>query len=141
VVGLPLVNISGRYESTHLIDLRTYSFSLCEICLRKMFESFKLPPRITAYAKGEITYEQDQEDHLHHLWLQDGGDQKKLSTGLCNRTQECSKRAEFRDLRKDGVGRRNYCNFHAEEWGSAGHVGARTEENGAMLELSSLEDW
>lgn len=141
VVGLPLVKVDGQYQSTHLNELHTYSFSICEICLRKMFESFVIPPKVLTFAKGEITYEEDLDKHRQNLWLNEKGDLQKLSTGLCNRTKDCPNRAEFRELRIDGVGEKNYCNFHAEEWGCAGHVWAPTEEIGAMLEPSSTQEW
>lgn len=44
--GLLEKELWGGYESTHLDDLTAYRFSLCEGCLRKMFDSFKIPVEV-----------------------------------------------------------------------------------------------
>jgi hypothetical protein len=41
--GLSAV-VSGCYGSTHLSDLVTYRFELCEKCLSELFAGFKIPP-------------------------------------------------------------------------------------------------
>ena len=42
--GLIDTKVYGGYSSPKLEDGTTYIFSLCEICLDKLFQSFKLPP-------------------------------------------------------------------------------------------------
>lgn len=41
--GLIETKVSGGYDSIILDDLHTYTFSLCEACLKELFETFKLP--------------------------------------------------------------------------------------------------
>jgi hypothetical protein len=36
--------VSGGYDSTHLEDMVTYRFELCEKCLSELFAGFKIPP-------------------------------------------------------------------------------------------------
>ena len=43
--GLIETSVTGGYYSTHLEDMTTYTFSLCEVCLRGMFKSFKVKPK------------------------------------------------------------------------------------------------
>lgn len=43
VYGLS-ATVSGGYNSTHLSDMVTYRFELCEKCLSKLFAGFKIPP-------------------------------------------------------------------------------------------------
>lgn len=38
--------LSGHDGSTHLIDNVSYRFDICEKCLLKLFNSFKIPPNI-----------------------------------------------------------------------------------------------
>ena len=44
--GLVDARVEGGYRSPALSDTTTYTFSLCEHCLRKLFDTFKVPPRI-----------------------------------------------------------------------------------------------
>lgn len=41
--GLIEAVVSGGYESTDLEDTVTYTFSLCEKCLKELFDTFKIP--------------------------------------------------------------------------------------------------
>ena len=47
--GLVEHSITGGYSSTELMDLTTYTFSLCERCLRNLFNQFKIPPHVSVY--------------------------------------------------------------------------------------------
>ncbi len=42
--GLIEVTVSGGYHSFTLEDLTQYTFSMCEGCLKKLFDTFKIPP-------------------------------------------------------------------------------------------------
>lgn len=41
--GLINTSVSGGYYSSHLVDGVTYNFSICEKCLKEIFEGFKVP--------------------------------------------------------------------------------------------------
>ena len=67
--GLVDIKVSGHYNSEHLLDCTTYQFSLCELCLRKLFNSFALPPKVFEYMMtrgdimGEYSYAEDREQY------------------------------------------------------------------------------
>src|SRR5271163_4556843 len=83
--GLVEHTVSGGYSSTHLLDCTTYGFSLCEACLRRLFETFKIPPTIGAYMVGEVeTYAEERKLYLWNIWHAAGGHIEKAKTGLCN---------------------------------------------------------
>lgn len=42
--GLIEATVTGGYDSGALSDYTQYTFSLCETCLKRLFDSFKLPP-------------------------------------------------------------------------------------------------
>jgi len=45
--GLIEVVVTGAYDSTHLEDMRSYSFSICEKCLSELFGGFAINPDIS----------------------------------------------------------------------------------------------
>ena len=47
--GLVDAHVSGGYLSKHLRDLQYYEFSLCEKCIKEMFDTFKVPPKQERY--------------------------------------------------------------------------------------------
>ena len=47
--GLIEAKIMGGYFSSHLEDCQYYTFSICEKCLKELFESFKIPVSINEY--------------------------------------------------------------------------------------------
>jgi len=47
--GLIDAEVRGGYESTELSDCVEYKFSLCEKCIKELFDSFKNPPKIYVY--------------------------------------------------------------------------------------------
>ncbi len=49
VEGLTNASVSGGYGSRYLLDMTTYAFSICERCLREMFDAFVIPPAVGAY--------------------------------------------------------------------------------------------
>jgi hypothetical protein len=54
-------NVEGGYESHYLSDGMAYKFDLCEECIRKAMDSFKIPPTVTGYGMFSLedsTYEQ-----------------------------------------------------------------------------------
>lgn len=51
--GLIEVTVSGGYSSPALWDLTNYTFSLCERCLRELFDGCKIPPMVTCEIDGD----------------------------------------------------------------------------------------
>lgn len=48
--GLIEVEVSGGFDSKSLNDLTTYTFSVCECCLKELFRSFKIPVELGTYS-------------------------------------------------------------------------------------------
>lgn len=44
--------VGGGYESTHLEDMTSYQFDLCEKCLVELFEGFKIKPQVKFVGVG-----------------------------------------------------------------------------------------
>ena len=51
--GLIEASVTGGYESYALEDMQKYTFSLCEICLKQLFDAFKIPVAQREYNMGE----------------------------------------------------------------------------------------
>jgi len=47
ILGSQEITIYGHYDSIDLEDLTSYSFALCEACLKQLFETFAVPVLIT----------------------------------------------------------------------------------------------
>ena len=62
--GLIEKEISGGYSSTHLGDMTSYRFSLCEGCLRKVFDSFKIPVEVKTEYTPDYVPETELDKHL-----------------------------------------------------------------------------
>ena len=50
--GLVDAKVAGGCDSPALSDCTTYTFSLCEACLRELFNGFKVPPLLGEYMLG-----------------------------------------------------------------------------------------
>lgn len=63
IVGLIEQTYVGGWYSSPLNDTTHYKFSLCEICLAKMFLNFKTPPEISGmYKISGMDKDDDWED-------------------------------------------------------------------------------
>jgi hypothetical protein len=95
--GLVEETVSGGYDSPDLTDTTTYTFSLCEACLRKLFAGFKVPPAVGCYmGEGYDSYAEDEAYYARRKWKEANGHIDKLLLGLCNQTIECPNRALYR---------------------------------------------
>lgn len=50
--GLIEKSVRGSYYSRELDDMSEYTFSICESCLKKLFDRFQIPVKITGYDFG-----------------------------------------------------------------------------------------
>lgn len=106
VHGLENLEVIGGYFSTHLFDLRSYSFSLCEKCLRNIFNQCKVPPLVqevslsgfpsinfpstnTYMYDEKIEYSQDKESHDYRMWCDQGGHHLAYLNKKCNSVKNC----------------------------------------------------
>ena len=71
-LGLPNLKVNGYYESTHLNDCARYTFSLCESCLRNLFDRMTVPPDVKDVQDGVVSYKEDREIYAQTAWNRDG---------------------------------------------------------------------
>lgn len=57
------ITVDGNYDSFYLFDGTSYTFSICEECLRNMFENFKIKPKVVDYIMSP-GYGSDEEVEL-----------------------------------------------------------------------------
>lgn len=110
--GLVEAVVDGGYSSTHLSDSVNYRFSLCEKCLREMFDKFAVPPATWSDVGGDLGYAADAESHRLRSWRESGGQAAKLATGLCNASPECQNVAEWRVFYSGYMGDGAVCSAH-----------------------------
>ena len=53
--GLIEARIEGAYDSKYLEDTTRYKFSLCEKCLKELFDTFKISPIENCFGGGECS--------------------------------------------------------------------------------------
>lgn len=127
VYGLVRASVQGGYGSTHLFDMTTYCFSLCEACLRTMFQGFTVPPGVSSFDDTPEDYSTFEKDDLaHRTWVKSGGRVAKLATGVCNATEACKNEAAFRYFVSGNMTDESFCVEHAR--GGAGNTAWVPEE-------------
>lgn len=116
--GLVETTVTGAYESFHLFDQSAYEFSLCEPCLRGLFDSFAIPPRLyDSNVRGDqspaaLTYAEETIRYQDRLWVRDGGARERLLAGGCTATRRCGERATVRRYSSDQITDDAYCEAH-----------------------------
>lgn len=96
--GLVEATVSGGYDSRHLFDTTNYSFSLCELCLRNLFNECAVPPKISHYmGPGWKTYQEDRVMWEDRLWEESEAFMAHTAAGLCT-TRLCGHPATQREL-------------------------------------------
>lgn len=91
--GLIGAVVDGGYFSIDLCDGTRYKFSICEKCLRKLFEQFVIKPDVSDYMDNSVwSYEEELGTYKHRLWTDSGAQIEKLKTGLCNFCKDCEEK-------------------------------------------------
>jgi hypothetical protein len=113
-LGLPDLKITGSYGSTHLNDCNRYEFSLCERCLRNLFDRMEISPDVSDVHDGDVSYKEDRETYLRTLWLHTGADARKLKLahGLCTYSEFCRNEAKWRVFYSASVSDEALCDSH-----------------------------
>lgn len=109
--GLHNAKVSGGYESYHLFDMTSYTFSFCEECLRKLFTQCKIPPTVTEYGIGNTpdgnlslydrdlqSWEEDLEHYDYRVWRDNGGHHQAYLDRKCNAKKDCPNKAIYTRL-------------------------------------------
>lgn len=118
ILGLKDVKIHGGYNSYHLFDSTTYSFNLCEKCLRAMFNQFKTKPQVHDYMSGtdDISFEEDQKYYEDRLWRDSDGPHQNYLNGKCNENRYCTNDAKYSLYSFDDEFTENcFCEDHKSE--------------------------
>jgi hypothetical protein len=113
--GLIETTVSGGYDSEHLLDMVRYTFSLCEKCMRVLFDGFKVPPAVHCYHDGRIEYQAEHARYERWKWREGSGPVEKLTQGLCNAVIECTAMATWRVFNSGGLTDDVCCDEH-KKW-------------------------
>lgn len=112
--GLIDCRVSGSYSSWHLLDSNTYTFSLCEFCLRNMFKQFKVKPKMGCYMGEESSFEEDDECYDYRIWKHEKKDVVAYQNGLCNRTMNCPNKAIYTFFKSGSFSEDCACEEHKD---------------------------
>ncbi len=100
--GLCDAVVTGGYLSTHLLDLSSYTISLCEKCLRHLFMKCKIPPHVhDAFHGDTYDFNEDQKAWEYSQWRADGHHNKAYLNQICNGEKDCSNKAIYSVLYND----------------------------------------
>lgn len=86
--GLVDAEVSAGYFSYHLSDMTRYTFSLCEKCLREIFNRCKIKPEINGALSAD-DYNDDQKQYEYLLFRDNGEHHQAYLEARCNQTIKC----------------------------------------------------
>jgi hypothetical protein len=113
--GLEKAEVTGGYDSYHLFDCTTYRFSICEKCLREVFNQFKIKPTVidqTSSDNKEDPWELDQRAYEYRVWKDEGGHHKAYMEKRCNSVKDCFNRAVYTLLHNGDFTEDSACEEH-----------------------------
>lgn len=113
--GLEGVKVTGGYDSYHLFDMTTYTFSFCEKCLRKLFNECKIKPMVQDTIDLhpiEYAWQKDQEAYEYRVWKDEGGHHKAYMEKKCNSVKDCPNRAVWTLLHSGEFSEDSACEEH-----------------------------
>lgn len=119
--GLVDALVIGSYDSTHLLDLNAYCFSLCELCLRNMFNECVIPPIVYSdNDKNKISYSEDKIMYEHSQWRKNGGYLEAYNNRKCNTIKDCPNEAKYSVLHnKNKFSESCVCEEHSSTYSNA----------------------
>lgn len=114
--GLVDARVTGGYDSEHIFDLTTYEWSMCEKCLRTMFNGFKIPPHVSDALHGETdSYDSDRKHWEFRMWERSGKALAWARSGRCNGALECPHATTHRRYTSGQIdGDASRCDEHAD---------------------------
>ncbi len=117
-LGLVDAQVTGGYDSRHIFDLTTYEWSMCEECLRAMFNGFKVPPYVADAIRGSnasYKYEDDRKSWELRVWRDTGKALAWAREGLCNGSLKCPNATTHRRYVSGSIsGDESRCDEHAD---------------------------
>ncbi len=99
--GLIEAKVIGTYFSDHLLDCHQYTFSLCELCLRKLFIKCVIPPKVNECSifdekiESDLSFEEEQKIYEYQAFEKNGGALAAYKNGLCNSIKDCKNKAIY----------------------------------------------
>lgn len=97
--GLVDAKVVGGPESTHLSDMVAYHFSLCELCLRHLFNECLIPPEVQEYNSSNfddiISYQTDRDQYEYSEWKKTDKFIENYKNKICNCAKDCKNEAKF----------------------------------------------
>lgn len=126
--GLSNVDVIGGYDSYHLADMRSYTFSFCEKCLRDLFVKCKIKPIIHELSFGSasefyfkkeniVSFEEDQEQYEYRTWCDTGGHHQAYLNKFCNTKKDCKNKALYTAIYRDNdFSEDSCCEEHKERY-------------------------
>jgi hypothetical protein len=116
--GLFNAKVQGGYDSYHLFDMNTYTFSFCEKCLRNLFNQCKIPPDLfDSISSSSDDYAQDRKQYEFRVWKDEGGCHRAYLNGKCNFVKDCPNKAVYTQLHNGDFTEACSCEEHKELWG------------------------
>lgn len=115
--GLENMDVRGGYDSYHLFDMTTYTFSLCEKCLRQLFNECKIPPQVLDNtADGKWDYNDDRQAYDYRIWKDNGGHHQAYLDKKCNFVKDCPNTAVYTQLHNGEFTEGCTCEEHKGLW-------------------------
>lgn len=94
--GLHEAKVAGGYDSHHLFDMTSYTFSFCEKCLRELFNQCKIKPNIyDNIDHAPKTWEEEQKEYEYRVWKDNGGYHQAYLNKKCNFVKDCPNEAIY----------------------------------------------
>lgn len=119
--GLESVSASGGYDSYHLLDMTTYTFSICEKCLRELFNQFVIKPTVIENMRGSDKpadlWAEDQKYYEYRVWKDNGGHHQAYLNRKCNFEKDCPNDAKYTQLISGDFTEDCSCEEHKDMWG------------------------
>lgn len=104
-LGLVDAQVTGGYDSRHIFDLTTYEWSMCEGCLRTMFNGFKVAPHVSDAFHGGASYkyEDDRKHWVFRCWKDSGEALAWARSGRCNGSLKCPNATTHRQFNSGSI--------------------------------------
>lgn len=114
--GLFEAKIQGGYDSYHLFDMTEYTFSFCELCLRKLFNQCKIPPHVQDGSIDGVDYSHDKKLYEYRLWCDNGGHHQAYLDRKCNFEKDCPNQAKYTQLISGDFTENSSCEEHKSQF-------------------------
>jgi hypothetical protein len=120
--GLYLATVMGGYDSYELLDCHNYTFSLCEKCLRNIFQQAKIKPEIREVSLGmleqnrPISWEEDNGWYEYKVWKDAGNHHLNYMNKQCNATKDCPNKALYTVWYSDEFSEDALCEEHKDHY-------------------------